>query len=294
MLDILNMTLFVQVRPSTARTATKESRWWTSCHVYHTCPSYTLLGPYCHRFVFTIHQELTRQNEPILQNSTTFILSVHTSLHLFTYITSSITRPQNYLRNWPPRNLTPFSTRLQSVLDEVAHQVFKSLFIHVIRIGLSWVVSGLDWKSITVTQCSNAKNDIYLFQLVCMCRKWRTIPSRVLHVGGHWLVWIDKIAKQQKMDLLSWKVCIFVFVCLYVYMSVCLYVCVSIYATKYVCTYACMHVCMYACMYVCDMYARMHVCVYVCFYVCMFVCMYVWCMHANKHVCMYVCMFAGK
>ena len=216
---------------------------------------------------------------PIFPASKHVFFAVHSSLHLFTYITSSITRPQNYLRNWPPRNLTPFSTRLQSVLDKVAHEVFvKSLFIHVVRIGLSWVVSVLDWKTITVTQCSNAKNDIYLCQLVYMCRKWRTIPSRVLHVGGHWLVWIDKIAKQQKMNLLSWKVCICVFVCLYVDMSVCLYVWVSIYDTKYVCMYVCMwYVCKNACMCVC---------VFLCLHDCLYVCV----MYACKYACLYECL----
>ena len=41
----------------------------------------------------------------------------------------------------------------------------------------------------------------------------------------------------------------------------------------YMCMYACMHVCMYACMHVC-MYACMDVCMYVCMHACMYVCMF--------------------
>src|SRR6218665_2070955 len=51
--------------------------------------------------------------------------------------------------------------------------------------------------------------------------------------------------------------------------SVCMYVCMHVY--MYVCMYVCMHVCMYVCMYVC-----MHAYIYACIYVhCMYMVIYI-------------------
>lgn len=57
-----------------------------------------------------------------------------------------------------------------------------------------------------------------------------------------------------------WRICLYVYECVYVYMHKCVYMCDSVWF-MYVCVYACMYMC--ACMYM-SLYVCMHVCVYVC------------------------------
>ena len=73
------------------------------------------------------------------------------------------------------------------------------------------------------------------------------------------------------------SVCMSMYVCQCMYVNVCMsmYVCQCLYVCMSVCLYVCMSVCMYVCMSAC-MYACMHVCMYACMHVCMYVCMYVY------------------
>ena len=76
------------------------------------------------------------------------------------------------------------------------------------------------------------------------------------------------------------RICMYIYVCTYMYVHICMYV--------YVCTYMYVRICMYV--YVCTyMYVRICMYIYVCRYMYVCICMYVYvCTYMYVHICTYV------